>query len=57
MEKYRSNSENVSQAATQKTHEATWVAPLDSIKIFSIAEFTQFSSNPGTDGTATFSMS
>lgn len=34
-----------------------WVAPLESIETFSVAEFTQFFSNPGDDGNGLFTGS
>lgn len=34
-----------------------WVAPLESIEIFSVAEFTQSFSNPGDDGAGIFTGS
>lgn len=34
-----------------------WVAPLQSVEMFSISEFTQLDSNPGDDGLGIFTQS
>ncbi len=34
-----------------------WVAPLESIETFSVAEFTQFDTFPGDDGAGSFTHS
>lgn len=34
-----------------------WVAPLESIETFSVAEFTQFDTLPGDDGNDIFTLS
>lgn len=36
---------------------AEWVAPLQSVEMFSISEFTQLDSNPGDDGLGIFTQS
>ncbi|WP_156995230.1 hypothetical protein [Elstera litoralis] len=53
MEQQHNTTESVSNAAAPETRTAAWVAPLKAIKTFSVAEFTQFEGNPGSDGTPT----
>ncbi len=57
MEQQHTTTESVSNAAAHETLPATWVAPLQSIKTFSIAEFTQTFSNPGDDSSGIFTQS
>lgn len=38
------------QVDPEELQPGQWVAPLESIETFSVAEFTQFFSNPGDDG-------
>lgn len=53
MEQRHRDSKSLSSAASQEVRPVAWVAPLQSIKVFSIAEFTQYEGNPGSDGTPT----
>ncbi len=44
-------------AARPEAQPKRWIAPLQTIKAFSIAEFTQVDSSPGNDGNGTFTAS
>jgi hypothetical protein len=57
MEQQHNTTESVSNAATPETRPAAWVAPLQSMTVLSIAEFTQFNVGPGNDGTPTAASS
>jgi hypothetical protein len=49
MEKQQRDSSNLPDAVSSETQPMRWVAPLRSIKTFSISEFTQGGTGPGTD--------
>ncbi len=57
MEMQQRNSESPSAPLSQEAQPMRWIAPLQSIKAFSIAEFTQTFSSPGNDGGGTFTQS
>ncbi|WP_170941252.1 hypothetical protein [Elstera cyanobacteriorum] len=50
MEMQQRNLDNPSKALSVDASPMRWIAPLQSIEIFSIAEFTQSSLSPGNDG-------
>jgi len=49
--------ENAPEAVSAEVSPMTWVAPLESMTSFSVAEFTQLDSWPGDDGLGTFTQS
>lgn len=57
MEKPQRDSQNLSNAGSTEVQPMGWVAPLQSIRTFSIAEFTQFDASPGDDGNGVFTHS
>jgi len=57
MEKQHHDHKGVPDAASPETRPICWVAPLQSIAVFSAAEFTQNFSSPGNDGLGTFTGS
>lgn len=57
MEKPQRSSQNLSNAGSTEAQPMGWVAPLQSIRTFSIAEFTQVDTSPGNDGNGTFTHS
>lgn len=57
MEKQQHNLESMSSAVSPEAPPMGWVAPLQSIRTFSIAELTQAHSSPGDDGNGTFTGS
>lgn len=48
---------DVTGSVSPETVSAAWVAPLQSVEMFSISEFTQLDSNPGDDGLGIFTQS
>jgi hypothetical protein len=48
---------SVSGAVSPEPQPMCWVAPVQSIRTFSIAEFTQIDSSPGDDGLGVFTQS
>jgi hypothetical protein len=57
MEKQQLDPATTSDAASPEAQTAQWVAPLESMTEYSIAEFTQLDSNPGDDGLGIFTQS
>lgn len=57
MEKHQLDSKSVPDAASPEAQPLRWVAPLESITMFSMAEFTQIDSSPGDDGLGVFTHS
>ena len=57
MEKQQSGRKSLVGAVSSEAQPKRWVAPLQSIKTFSIAEFTQADSKPGDDGSGVFTSS
>ena len=57
MEKPQRSRQNLPNAVSPEAQPMGWVAPLQSIRTFSIAEFTQFDANPGDDGNEAFTHS
>ncbi len=57
MENQQCDPKSVPDAVLPDAQPARWVAPLHSIRTFSIAEFTQNFSSPGNDGGGTFTHS
>lgn len=57
MEKHQLDHKSVPDAVSPETQPPRWVAPLQSITMFSMAEFTQIDSSPGDDGLGVFTQS
>ncbi|CCG40571.1 hypothetical protein PHAMO_210082 [Magnetospirillum molischianum DSM 120] len=57
MEKQQRDRNSVQDAVSPEAQPMRWVAPLQSITMFSIAEFTQSDSSPGDDGLGVFTQS
>ncbi len=57
MEKQQLDPATTSVAVSPDAQPAQWVAPLESMTAYSIAEFTQLDSNPGDDGLGIFTQS
>lgn len=58
MEKQQRDRSNLSDAVTSETQPMLWVAPLQSVQTFSVAELTKsFSLPPGDDGAGTWTQS
>jgi hypothetical protein len=57
MEKKSNDVESSQGEFTSGPQTLTWVAPLQSVKSYSIAEFTQSDSSPGDDGFGVFTHS
>ena len=57
MEKKSNDVESSQCEFTSGPQTLTWVAPLQSLKSYSIAEFTQLDSSPGDDGLGVFTQS
>ena len=57
MEKPQRSSQNLPNAVSPEAQPMGWVAPLQSIRTFSIAEFTQFDASPGNDGNGPLTQS
>ena len=57
MEKQHLDLEAVTDAASSDALAPRWVAPLQSMAVYSINEFTQTSANPGDDSSGIFTQS
>lgn len=57
MEKQQSGRKSLVGAVSSEAQPKRWVAPLQSIKTFSIAEFTEADTKPGDDGSGVFTSS
>jgi hypothetical protein len=57
MEKQHLELEGVTDAVSSDALAPRWVAPLQSMAVYSINEFTQTSANPGDDSSGIFTQS
>ncbi len=57
METMNQDSQNPPTTVVRDANLSAWIAPLQSIQTFSIAEFTKNFSSPGDDGLGTFTGS
>lgn len=57
MQQHDDQGVNIAPDTASSDERPSWVAPRQSIQVFSIAEFTQLDSNPGDDGLGVFTGS
>lgn len=57
MEKQQSDRKSPADPVSSEVRPIRWLAPLQSIKTFSIAEFTEAAAKPGDDGSGVFTQS